>query len=78
MLAGYGTLPFGFNAKELWAAIHDLEAAQEPIFIIPSMLEVLPQKVTAKLTGSWPISQKTHQNVLSWALPLRHFCQQWH
>ena len=41
MLAGYGTLPFGFNAKELWSAIHEIEEKQEPIFIIPSMLEVI-------------------------------------
>jgi acetylornithine/succinyldiaminopimelate/putrescine aminotransferase len=39
-LAGYGTLPFGFNNKEIWSAIREVEEKEEPVFIIPSLLEV--------------------------------------
>lgn len=39
MLAGYGSIPFGFNPKQIWDAIHEVEERSEPIFAIPSYLE---------------------------------------
>lgn len=38
-LGGYGTLPFGFNPPEIWQAVTKLKEAEEPVFIIPSLLE---------------------------------------
>lgn len=38
-IAAYGALPFGYNPPEIWRALHELEARQEPSFIQPSLLE---------------------------------------
>lgn len=38
-IAAYGALPFGFNPPEIWAALEDVRARQEPSFIQPSFLE---------------------------------------
>lgn len=38
-IAAYGALPFGYNPPEIWQALHQLEANQEPSFIQPSLLE---------------------------------------
>lgn len=38
-VAAYGALPFGFNPPEVWQALHDIEAAQQPSFIQPSALD---------------------------------------
>jgi len=38
-IAAYGALPFGYNPPEIWQALHELEARQEPSFIQPSLLE---------------------------------------
>lgn len=42
-IAAYGALPFGYNPPEIWQALHDLEARQEPSFIQPSLLEAAGQ-----------------------------------
>ena len=38
-IAAYGALPFGYNPPEIWRALHELEARQEPSFLQPSLLE---------------------------------------
>ncbi len=38
-IAAYGALPFGYNPPEIWQALHEVESAQEPSFILPSLLE---------------------------------------
>ncbi len=37
-IASYGALPFGFNHPEIWAAVNDVQANQEPSMIQPSYL----------------------------------------
>lgn len=37
-IAAYGALPFGYNPAEIWQAIKEVESAQEPSFIQPSLL----------------------------------------
>lgn len=38
LIAAYGALPFGFNPPQIWEAIHQVEASQEPSFVQPSLL----------------------------------------
>ncbi|MFY0566588.1 aminotransferase class III-fold pyridoxal phosphate-dependent enzyme [Archangium lansingense] len=38
-VAAYGALPFGFNPPEVWQALHEVEASQEPSFVQPSSME---------------------------------------
>ncbi|MDC0707919.1 aminotransferase class III-fold pyridoxal phosphate-dependent enzyme [Stigmatella sp. ncwal1] len=38
-VSSYGALPFGFNPPEIWQALHDVEARQEPSLVQPSALE---------------------------------------
>lgn len=37
-IASYGALPFGFNHPEIWAAVNEVQASQEPSMIQPSYL----------------------------------------
>ncbi len=37
-IASYGALPFGFNHPEIWAAVNEVQANQEPSMIQPSYL----------------------------------------
>src|SRR5262249_26881410 len=36
-IAAYGALPFGFNPRPIWAALHAVERSGEPSFVQPSL-----------------------------------------
>src|SRR5262245_48236235 len=37
-VAAYGALPFGFNPKEIWEGLMDVQLRAEPSFVQPSLL----------------------------------------
>lgn len=37
-IANFGALPFGYNPKEIWQALHAVEESAEPAFVQPSYL----------------------------------------
>ena len=62
-IAAYGALPFGYNPPEIWSALHQLEANQEPSFVQPSLLEAAGE-LAARLISIAPpgLKQVTFAN----------------
>jgi len=70
-IVSYGALPFGYNPKEIWDCINDIQNSKEPSFIQPSalyaagelakrLIEIVPEGlryVTFTNSGAKPLRQ---------------------
>lgn len=62
LIAAYGALPFGFNPPEIWEAIRQVEASQEPSFVQPSLLTPAGQLAKSLLAVAPGMGKVTFAN----------------